>query len=147
MRNLALVARSYIMYSYVSMHDVSKCVQEELTSGILLGYRMMCKRFETKAQDSNKYPKANRWRNGPWRLLAIQLLTSWSLTYSLAQPDVCAHFAHEQNTMPALRMRNKLCSSRMEVWKRGNADGSKEAPMEVWKRRWKYGSADGSSRW
>ena len=39
------------MYSYVSMHDVSKCVQEELrTSGILLGYRMMCIRL----QDSNK---------------------------------------------------------------------------------------------
>ena len=46
MRNLALVARSYIMYPYVSMHDVSKCVQEELrTSGSLLGYRMMCKRL------------------------------------------------------------------------------------------------------
>ena len=28
-------------------------------------------------------------------------------TYSLAQPDVFAHFAHEQNTMHALRMRNK----------------------------------------
>ena len=44
-------------------------------------------KIETKAQDSNKYPKANRWRNGPWRLLAIQLLTSWA-TYSLAQPRV-----------------------------------------------------------
>ena len=100
MRNLALVAMSYIMYPYVSMHDVSKCVQEELrTSGILL-YRVQddVYKIETKAQDSNKYPKANRWRNGPWRLLAIQLLTSWA-TYSLAQPDVCAHFAHEQNTI------------------------------------------------
>ena len=49
MRNLALVAWSYIMYSYVSMHDVSKCVQEELrTSGILLGYRMMCIRLNLK---------------------------------------------------------------------------------------------------
>ena len=49
MRNLALVARSYIMYPYVSMHDVSKCVQEELrTSGILLGYRMMCIRLKLK---------------------------------------------------------------------------------------------------
>ena len=30
------------------MHDVSKCVQEELTSEILLGYRMMCKILKLK---------------------------------------------------------------------------------------------------
>ena len=37
------------------------------------------------------------------------------------------HFALEQNTiMHALRMRSKLCSSRMKY-------GSMEAPMEVWK--------------
>ena len=37
------------MYPYVSMHDVSKCVHEELrTSGCLLGYRMTCKRFKLK---------------------------------------------------------------------------------------------------
>ena len=42
--------------------------------------------------------------------------------------------------MHALRMRNKLCSSRMKY-------GSMEAPMEVWKRRWKYGSASVREGW
>ena len=74
--------------------------------------------------------------------LAIQLLTSWALCYmySQAQPSLTfVHTAHEQNTMHALRMRKKLCmEARKRRWKYGSADGSMEASMEVWKCRWKY---------
>ena len=92
----------------------------------------------------------------PWRLLAIQLLTSWACA-SLAQPGVCAHFSNDYNIyetmghstpaietierkkgdiyMYTLRMRKKLCSSRMEVYIYGSAEalmeGSADGSMEV----------------
>ena len=82
-------------------------------------------KIETKAQDNNKYPKANRWRNGPWRLLAIQLLTSWayivwrSLTFvhTLRMSKILyACFAHAQ-----------------QVVQFADEYGSAEALMAVWK--------------
>ena len=82
-------------------------------------------KIETKAQDSNKYPKANRWRNGPWRLLAIQLLTSWA-TYSLAQLTFVHTLRMSKILYACFAHAQQVVQFADEVWKRGSADGSIE---------------------
>ena len=76
--------------------------------------------------DVYKIETTNRWRNGPWRLLAIQLLTSWACIVWRSL-DVCAHFARMSKILYAcFAHAQQVVQFADEVWKRGSADGSME---------------------
>ena len=82
---------------------------------------------ETKAQDSNKYPKANRWRNGPWRL--------YTRHPTLDFMGVCV-VRRSLTFVHTLRMRKILCmlcacakGCAVRGWKYGSASVVREGPF------------------